>query len=90
MAVVDAVERDLVRLKRRDAALAESALAESALVLARELDSAQNSATSKSMCARALREVLDRLNELAPVEEETDSVDELEARRATRLGGSAA
>jgi hypothetical protein len=35
------------------------ALAASARVLAKELDSSRNSATSKSMCARALQDTLD-------------------------------
>lgn len=90
MSVVEAVERDLALIAERDKGLAESALAASALVLAAELDSAGNSATSKSMCARALREALDRLRELAPAEAEEDKLDELGSRRAARIGGAAA
>lgn len=64
--------------------LADSALAASALSLARELDDHRNSATSKSMCARALIETLDRLRELAPPKKERSQLDELKARRAAR------
>ncbi len=55
----------------------------SALALARELD-VKNSATSKSMCARALREAMDRLRELAPPAERADRLDELAGRRKRR------
>jgi hypothetical protein len=57
------------------------ALAASALSLARELDDPRNSATSKSMCAKTLLEILDRLRALhrAP-----DELDELRALRAAR------
>lgn len=87
--VVKAVRRDLERIRRRDAELAESALAASAIELARELDQPDNSATSKAMCARAMREALDRLDELAPPEEESDRVHDLTSRRAERRGRAA-
>lgn len=90
MSVVEAVDGDLVEIRRRAPALAGSALAASARVLAEELDSPSNSATSKSMCAKALREVMDRLRELAPPEERTDRIDELNARRASRRAASSA
>lgn len=57
----------------------------SALALARELD-AKNSATSKSMCARALREAMDRLRELAPPKPAADRLDEIAGQRAKRRG----
>ena len=88
-AVETATARDLKRLPDE---LATSALAASALALARELDGA-NSATSKSMCAKAHMELMDRLRELAPPEETRDGLDEISARRARRLaagGGSRA
>lgn len=85
--VVEAVERDLRRLPTN---LARSALAASALQLAREMDNRGNSATSKSMCSRSLLDTLDRLRELTPPEEEKDGLDELNARRAARVGGAAA
>jgi hypothetical protein len=90
VSVVDAVTRDLSKLGG-DAK--DSALAASALALAAELDDSENSATSKSMCARALLDTLDRLRELAPPKREADSIDEIGARRAERrrsAGGPAA
>ena len=63
-------------------------MAASALALAASIDFVGNSATSRSMCVRELREVLGRLLELAPPVEEVDSVDELRARRAGRRAAS--
>lgn len=83
---VAGVERDLAAIAKRDPELAKSGLAASALALAREMDD-DNSATSKSMCARALLDTLDRLRQLAPAKEEKDGVDELSARRAARRQG---
>lgn len=79
-----AVEFDL---KKLPAELAGGALAASALALAREIDHAGNSATSKSMCARALTETLEKLRALAPAEKEADKLDDLARRRAFRLEG---
>ena len=79
--VTEAVERDLERF----GALKDGALAAAALAMARELDDVGNSATSKSMCARALRELLDRLAELAPPEREADQLDDLNEQRRKRL-----
>lgn len=84
LTVVEAVERDLANLAKRAPGLDESAEAATALALARELDS-HNSATSKSMCARALNETMDKLRGMAPPAEEGDGLDELKARRAARL-----
>lgn len=84
MSVREAVERDLAQIRTRSRELAESALAASALVLAGELDSAGNSATSKSMCAKALTETMDRLRELSPPRRELDDLDDLAARRERR------
>ena len=85
--VLEAVDRDLARLRTVDSDLASSALALTARRLAGELDNAGNSATSKSMCAKALLDVLDRLRELTPKAAEKDALDDLAARRATRLAG---
>lgn len=90
MTVAKAVQNDLKELRERAPDLAGSSLAASALVLARELDNRRNSATSKSMCARELREVMGRLWELAPAPEEADWLDELKERRDTRRGAAAA
>ena len=87
LTVLAAVEGDLKLLAKRDPALAKSALAASALALARLLDDGSNSATSRAMCARALTETLDRLFERAPDEQEADKLDDLSARRAARLAG---
>lgn len=87
--VVAGVERDLAAIAKIDAALANSALATTALMLAESMDDPGNSATSKSMCARALVDVLEQLRELTPEGEQKDGVDDLSARRARRLGGAA-
>lgn len=79
--VVAAVERDLIALGPE---LADSSLAAAALALAKEIDSSGNSATSKSMCARALLETMDRLRALAPPQEAADKLDDLKQRRETR------
>jgi len=87
--VVAAVKKDLAGIRRVDKDLAESGLAASALVLAAELDDRSNSATSKSMCAKALREAMDRLRELAPPTAQTTKIDDIRSRRAARLGRAA-
>ncbi len=89
LSVVEAVQRDLKGIARRDKGLAESSLAASALALAAELDNAGNSATSKSMCAKSLLDVMNRLRELTPEEAGVDAVDDLAAKRAKRLDGRA-
>lgn len=81
-----AVECDLKALPPE---LRSSGLAESALALARELDQARNSATSKAMCARALSETLEKLLALKPPEEEVDQLDQLSARRSARRAKAA-
>lgn len=58
--------------------------------MAYEIENPFNSATSKSMCAKALLETLDTLRELSPPAEEGDALDELASRRAVRLARSAA
>lgn len=81
MTVEEAVRADVVALGLLP--VGSSALVESAVALARELD-ARNSATSKSMCARALKETMDRLRELAPPPKTADRLDDLTARREKR------
>ena len=90
LSVVAAVERDLKRLRKLDPALADSTVAASALMLAAELDDPENSATSKSMCARELREAMDRLRELAPVKQESTPIDELRKARSKRRARASA
>lgn len=88
MSVEAGVRRDLTMLGK---GAEDSALAESALALAAEMDDPENSATSKSMCARALLDTMDRLRELAPPKKEADPVDELgERRRSARRNRGAA
>lgn len=88
--VVEAVREELGALDRSKAGAAGSAMAAAALVLAAELDDPTNSATSKSMCSKELRELMGRLHELAPSEPAKDGVDELRARRERRVGGAGA
>lgn len=82
--VEESVRRDLDAIRARDPALADSALALAAVALAREIDSGRNSATSKSMCSRELRETMLKLRELAPEPAKGDRIDELSRRRAAR------
>lgn len=84
------VERDLAAIATVAPELAQSALAATALALAREIDASDNSATSISMCAGQLRDTLDRLRELMPPKKETDGMDDLIARREARRAGNAA
>ncbi len=86
MSVIEAVERDLEVLGG-DAR--GSGLAAAALALAAELDGA-NSATSKSMCAKALVDVLREIRSLAPLPRETDELSDLRERREKRIAGLAA
>jgi hypothetical protein len=86
-----AVLRDLEGLRALDPDLADSALAASAIELARGMDNPRNSLTSKAMAQRALRETIDRLLELAPAPETQDRVDQLAATARRKLErGSAA
>lgn len=85
--VVAALDRELAELRKRDPKLADSTLAASARVIAGVLDDPKNSATSRSMCARALNETMGRLHELMPAEETKDKLDELKERRKKRLAG---
>lgn len=86
MSVEAAVERELGRLggEWRDSVLGATALA-----LAAELD-ADNSATSKSMVAKALNETMAELRGLAPQKKEADPVDDLRAQRTKRRSRASA
>lgn len=86
LSVVEAVEQELERF---GGDVESSALAATALSLACELD-APNSATSKSMCAKALVDVLREIRVLAPPTKETDGVYDLASRRAERRAAAAA
>lgn len=78
---------DIDQIRQSDPALADSGLAATAFAMALELENPYNSATSKSMCARALMDALNRLRELCPPEEKRDDLDDLASRRADRLSG---
>jgi hypothetical protein len=82
--VEEAVRRDLEDIASRDADLARSTPAALAVCLARELDSAGNSATSKSMNAKALIDAYRLLRDIAPEKETKDSIDELAKARERR------
>lgn len=79
--VVAAVKRELAGFKLETR---RSAAAASALELAKQLDDKRNSATSKSMCAKALNETMDKLQALQPPKKEEDGVDDLKTRREAR------
>lgn len=83
------VNRDIAKLQERDASVGETALAETARALARELGDPDNSATSKALCARALTETMEALAASLPPAKTTDAIDDLSARRDERRGGSA-
>ncbi len=87
--VVDGAEREIKAIRDRDKPLAEFALAASAVALAREIENPYNSATSKSMCAREMRDTLDRLRELVPPERQEDAIDRLARKRTRRRSRSA-
>lgn len=67
----------------------ELALKASALSLAETMDDPKTSPAARSQCARALRETLDRLRDLAPVEVRGDGLDEISAARSRRRAASA-
>jgi hypothetical protein len=80
--VLTAVESDLKVLGKRRPDLPDTALAASARELARQLDDPDNSATSKSMCSRALTETMERLEQMAPPKKEGDWIDSIKNRRS--------
>lgn len=84
MSVTEAVEREL---KAMPAAVGRSAVAAAALAMAGEIDDPGNSATSKSMCSKELREAMTALRALAPAKRKSDQIDDLTKRRAKRLTG---
>lgn len=87
--VITAAEHDVEAIRSRSPSLADSALAASAIALAYEIEHPHNSATSKSMCAREMRDTFDRLKEQAPEEQTKDGLDDLSAARAKRRQKSA-
>lgn len=87
--VVDAAMRDVAAIGERDEALGESALAAAVVALAMEVADPYNSATSKSMCVREMREVLEELRGLLPPVKTQDGVDDLARARAARRRAAA-
>lgn len=85
MSALEGVERDLAEIARRDTDLALSALAMTAKVLATKIDNPANSATSVSMCAKALVDVMTKLRDLAPPEEKKGTLHGIRAGRTLRL-----
>lgn len=81
--VSEALERELAAMPQE---LRESTLAATAMSLADALDDPDNSATSKSMCGRVMLDILDRLRELAPPQQQTTQLDDIRNRRQQRLG----
>ncbi len=88
--VTSAVESELDAIRKTDVALANGAIAATALALAATLDDKDGAATAKATCARALTETMEKLRALAPAEQK-DGIDALTDRRARRrAAGSAA
>lgn len=85
VSVVAGVRADIKRITVLAPDMAKSSLALSALALAALIDDPGNSATSRSMCARELRETLVALAAACPEVREADGVDELAGRRAARI-----
>jgi hypothetical protein len=84
VSVVAAVEGDLARLPED---LAGSGLAAVALAMAERIDAGRG---SPSECGKVLVDALLKLRDLAPPKQERTKLDELSAKRATRLAGRAA
>lgn len=85
MGVVESVQGDIDRLAERMPLVAECAEAALALALASEIDASRNSATSKSMCARALSETMKDLRAMVPPEEKKGALHGIKSGRALRL-----
>jgi hypothetical protein len=84
--MVDSIQREL---DKAPDAVALSPLAALSLSMGFEIAHPYNSATSKSMCAKALMDALRELRALAPAKRERDEVDELRTRRDERRLGIA-
>lgn len=83
MNVLESVDADLALLAKRSPGIEKTARAAMARALAAEMD-AGNSATSKSMCAKEIGDIMDALEERAPAVKVGDAVDDLSAKRAAR------
>lgn len=81
--VSEAVVAELIALR-----MESSSLGASIAVLAAQLDDPKTSATSKSMCAKALKDLLAEVRELAGQETGGDRLDELAKRRSKRVSAA--
>lgn len=88
MDVIDGVLHDLQVLMKHDETIAESALAATAVMLAKELANPYNSATSKSMCAKELKDTLAQLRGMVPPERKKDALDGISEHHAARRRGA--
>lgn len=77
---------DLAAIAKVAPELASCTLAATAQALAVEMDG-DNSATSKSMCAKALVDIMGQIRALTPEQKKGDGLDDLATRRASRLAG---
>ena len=82
--VAVAVRAELAQLEKRRKGSARSALGAAALALAKELDSPGTPASSKSLCANSLQDILRQLHALAPADSGKGELDEIAARRRRR------
>jgi hypothetical protein len=88
--VAKAVQRDLDTIAETAPQIANGALAMTALSLAASIDDPDTSPTARSMCARALVDVISKLNDQVPeVAAADDPIDALASRRAKRKAASA-
>lgn len=85
MSVAEAVEADL---KLFSAEIAKSTLAATARVLAIRLDDDEAPAYAVAAASKELREVMGELRKQAPMKAKNDSVDDISAARAKRLGNT--
>lgn len=94
VSVVSATSAELKLFDKRKPGIAKSAVAASALMLAEQMDDPDNSATSKSMCGRELREHMKELREQLPPAKKKDALaalsDDFNSRRQAQISGEPA
>jgi len=82
MSNVEAVEMEIAAVGAQDSALAQTALS-----VARRLDDPRTSATSVSMLGKTMIDVLRELRSLHPPKPEEDEIERARQRRADRMAG---
>lgn len=82
--VPDSVVAELKRELKEIGPGVPGTLAATAMRLASKMDDDDNSATSVSMCAKSMIDVLRELREYAPAKRSDDSVDDLDRARQKR------